>query len=79
MHFSFHKTIGCATKKILNLLKSKTFYTPREIIPQNFISLGLTVLEELGDKQTHTHTHTHKQTYWHPIALEEGLSGKSDL
>ena len=30
----------------------------REIIPQNFCSLGLTVSEELGNKQTNTQTHS---------------------
>ena len=36
-----------------------------EIIPQNFSSSGLVVLEELGNKQTH------KLTHWHPIAFIE--------
>ena len=31
----------------------RSFCIPREILPQNFSSLGLTALEELWNKQTH--------------------------
>ena len=36
----------------------KTICTPRAIIPQNFSSLGFSVLEELGNKQTHRLNHS---------------------
>ena len=39
-----------------NVFKPKTFCIPREIIPQNFSSSGLVVLEELGNKQTNIQT-----------------------
>ena len=35
----------------------KTICTPRGIIPQNFCLLGLTVLEELGNKHRNKQTH----------------------
>ena len=39
-----------------DVFQPKTFPIPRGIIPQNFSSLGFTVLEELGNKQTHSLT-----------------------
>ena len=49
-----------------DVFQPKTFPIPRGIIPQNFISLGFAVSEELGNIQTHTHTHklTHSLTDW---------------
>ena len=42
----------------LDVLWHKTFLIPREIIPQNFSSSGLVILEELGNKQTDRLTHS---------------------
>ena len=38
--------------RIGKFFKTETIFTPREIFPQNYISLGLTISEELGNKQT---------------------------
>ena len=35
-----------------NVFKPETIFTPREIFPQNYSSLGLTISEELRKKQT---------------------------
>jgi len=35
-----------------DVFRPKTFLIPRGIIPQNFISQGFAVSEELGNKQT---------------------------
>ena len=40
------------SSKNLDVFLFKTICTPREIIPQNFRSLGFAVSEELGNKQT---------------------------
>ena len=42
-----------------DVIKPKTFLISREIIPQNFSSSGLVVLEELGNKK-HRLTHSLK-------------------
>ena len=46
----------------LDFFKPKTFSIPREIIPQNFRSLGFAISEEIGNIQIDSLTHS--RTDW---------------
>ena len=55
-----------------DVFQPKRFLNPREIIPQNYSSSGLVILEELGNNQTN------RQTHWHTFAFIEGYEEYGD-